>query len=183
MVHVQISQRIQFSGPGDFVLDVLATDYKLFLISVGATTVSYVILSSNGRQWERGTGTLAIGGGLSRDSVLENHLGTTAKVDFDLGQHSIQVDQAGGSAAITVKEATATVSAAVTALDFGAGFDVSESPAGEANIELDLSEVTAFTDATADIADHETRIDVLEAAGGGSSIGLLNAFKNNLTGI
>lgn len=46
----------------------------------------------------------------------------------------------GGS--LAVKEGGATVSSAVKTLDFGTGFDVSESPTGEANISLDLSEVT-----------------------------------------
>lgn len=57
------------------------------------------------------------------------------------------------SGALTIKESTATVSAAVTSIDFGAGFDVTELPAGEANIAIDLSEVTAFTDVLADVVD------------------------------
>lgn len=48
----------------------------------------------------------------------------------------------GGGGSITVQEADTTVDAAVTTLDFGSGFDVTSSPAGEANIALDLTEVT-----------------------------------------
>jgi len=45
-----------------------------------------------------------------------------------------------GSSSLTVKEGGTTVSSSVTALDFGAGFDVTESPAGEANVALDMTE-------------------------------------------
>jgi hypothetical protein len=44
------------------------------------------------------------------------------------------------SGALTVKEGGSTVSSAVTALDFGAGFDVTESPSGEANVFLNAAE-------------------------------------------
>lgn len=46
----------------------------------------------------------------------------------------------GGGGSIVVQEADTTVVAAATTLDFGAGFDITESPAGEANIALDLTE-------------------------------------------
>lgn len=47
---------------------------------------------------------------------------------------------AGSGSTIIVQEGDSTVLSAVDTLDFGAGFDVSESPAGEANIALDLTE-------------------------------------------
>jgi len=46
---------------------------------------------------------------------------------------------------LTVQEGDSTVSTAITTLDFGSGFDVTESPAGEANISLDLSEGSVGT--------------------------------------
>lgn len=48
----------------------------------------------------------------------------------------------GGGGAVAVKEAGTEITAAASAIDFGAGFDVTESPAGEANVSLDLSEVS-----------------------------------------
>lgn len=48
-----------------------------------------------------------------------------------------------GSATITVNEGGAQVSGAITTLDFGAGFDILESPAGKANITMDLTEYVA----------------------------------------
>jgi hypothetical protein len=46
----------------------------------------------------------------------------------------------GGASAIAVQEGDSTVVTTVSTLDFGAGFDVTESPAGEGNIALDLTE-------------------------------------------
>lgn len=58
-----------------------------------------------------------------------------AGTDIDLADTSSGV-------AIAVEEGDSVVEAALTVLDFGAGFDVGVSPAGEANIALDLSEIT-----------------------------------------
>jgi hypothetical protein len=65
----------------------------------------------------------------------------------------ITIASSGTGGSIVVQEADSTVAAAASTLDFGAGFDITESPAGEANIDLDLLEVTAFTDHS---ARHET---------------------------
>lgn len=46
----------------------------------------------------------------------------------------------GAGSSIIVQEGDSTVVAAATTLDFGTGFDISEAPAGEANVTLDLSE-------------------------------------------
>ena len=48
----------------------------------------------------------------------------------------------GGGSNIIVQEGDTTVVSTVTALDFRDGFDVTETPTGEANIALDLSEVS-----------------------------------------
>lgn len=47
--------------------------------------------------------------------------------------------------ALTVQEGDSTVVSAATTLDFGTGFDVTESPSGEANIALDLTETYVAT--------------------------------------
>lgn len=51
--------------------------------------------------------------------------------------------QTTGTSTITVQEGDSTVDASVSTLDFGAGFDVTSSPAGEANVTLDATEVVA----------------------------------------
>jgi hypothetical protein len=47
---------------------------------------------------------------------------------------------AAGGGSVAVEEADVQVVAAASVLDFGAGFDVTEGPSGEANIALDLTE-------------------------------------------
>ena len=49
----------------------------------------------------------------------------------------------GGGGALIVQENDVTKEAAATTLDFGTGFDVTSAPAGEANVVLDLSEISA----------------------------------------
>ncbi|MES2156029.1 MAG: hypothetical protein V4510_12925 [bacterium] len=56
------------------------------------------------------------------------------------------VGPAGPTGALTVQEEDATVDSAVATLDFGPGFDVTSSPATEANITLDDTEIP-ITDA------------------------------------
>jgi hypothetical protein len=51
-----------------------------------------------------------------------------------------EIGAAGGGGSVAVEEADVQVVAAASVLDFGAGFDVTESPSGEANIALDLTE-------------------------------------------
>lgn len=91
---MQFTQSIQFSGRADPVLDVISPDYKIFVLNHGTgVLVDYVILSETGAQWEVGAGELAVGGGLLRSTPSNNHLGTSAKVDFDVGRHVVTVDK------------------------------------------------------------------------------------------
>jgi hypothetical protein len=48
----------------------------------------------------------------------------------------------GGGGSLIIQEGDVTVSSSATTLDFGSGFDLTESPTGEVNIALDLSEVS-----------------------------------------
>lgn len=80
-----------------------------------------------------------------------------------------------GGGSLTVQEGDATVSAAVSTLDFGAGFDVTESPAGEANIALDLSEVAPV------VVNESTTARTLTAADNGKIIVCTNASPTTIT--
>lgn len=73
---------------------------------------------------------------------------------------------------IAVKEAGASVSSSITTLDFGAGFDVTESPAGEANITLDMTEAP-YDNTTSGLTatDVQAAIDELALGGGGGGGG------------
>ena len=87
------------------------------------------------------------------------------------------------SGALTVKESTATVSAAVTSIDFGAGFDVTELPAGEANVTLDMAEAPYDNGASGLAAtDIQSAIDEIAAAsGGGNSVTVTVNFGATFT--
>lgn len=71
----------------------------------------------------------------------------------------------GGGLTFTVKEAGVSVSTSIGTLDFGAGFDVTESPAGEANVSLDLAEMVLTGLSTASAADVSAADSVLSAIG------------------
>lgn len=62
---------------------------------------------------------------------------------------------AGGGGSLEVKEGDSSVISSATALDLGAGFDVTESPTGEANVTLDLTEkqVNLSTEVTGTLPD------------------------------
>lgn len=66
-------------------------------------------------------------------AVQEGFVGTLSEWLASLG---------GGGGTLTVQEADTTLSSAVTTLDFGAGFDLTQDPVGEVNITLDLTEYT-----------------------------------------
>ena len=50
-------------------------------------------------------------------------------------------DQTGAGATITVKENNTVISSSISTDDYGVGFDTTQSPTGEINISMDLSEV------------------------------------------
>jgi hypothetical protein len=70
-----------------------------------------------------------------------------------------------GTATITVKEGDALISSGVSALDFGAGFDAVENPAGEVQITLDLTEYNG---------------GALPITGGGTGATTQSGARNNL---
>ena len=69
----------------------------------------------------------------------------------------------GGAGTFVVEEADATVEAAATNIDFGPGFDVTSSPAGEANIVLDLTEkqVNLATEVTGNLGQANIGTDAI----------------------
>ncbi len=78
---------------------------------------------------------------LTQRSVL-NFTGAGVTCVDDAGSPETDCDIPGaGSATSTVEESDVSVSTVVTNFDFRSGFDIAESPSGEANIDLDLSEI------------------------------------------
>lgn len=91
------------------------------------------------------------------------------------GSQVLLDDGTWGTAAIPliVQEADSTVVASVAALDFGNGFDVTESPAGEANIVVDPSELK--------LDDFGTPDDNTDLNASSSRHGLLRKLSNVAT--
>lgn len=117
---MHFQQSITFSGGTDPILDVFPPDYKMFVLRVGTgVDIDYIILSETGLQWEIGVGQLAVGGAFTRDTVTENSLGTFVKVDFNLGRHTVIVQEqsAGGLSDGDYGDVTVSGSGTVLTLD------------------------------------------------------------------
>lgn len=76
------------------------------------------------------------------DTPLEGDVTLAAGTNVTLTQtgQEIEITASGGGAAVPVKEDNVQVVASMSVLDFGSGFDVVESPAGEVNVDLDFAE-------------------------------------------
>jgi hypothetical protein len=83
--------------------------------------------------------------------VKLNFTGAGASCTDDAGNAWTECDVAGGGAStFTTQEGDTTKDAATGTLDFGAGFTVISSPAGEANVTLDFSESAPAWDVIGD---------------------------------
>jgi len=92
--------------------------------------------------WLGSSGTLAVATAIGDcDDSGGNHL----NYDTTTNAFSCGTTGDGSGATIEVEEDNVSVDASVTNLDFGSGFDVTSSPAGEANVVFDITEV-ALTD-------------------------------------
>jgi hypothetical protein len=72
-------------------------------------------------------------------------LAKTSSTDYATGWTTPTSGGGGGSGTLSIQEEGTLVSAAAATLVFGNGFDLTESPAGTANIGLDLGEYTGNT--------------------------------------
>lgn len=106
-------------------------------------------------------------GGSGRTIDLRSNLTTTYDSLTSTWHFSATGGGGGGGSAIAVQEGDSTVAASIDSLDFQSGFDVSESPANEANVSIDLSEVVTgdltFTTNSANI--NSDTIGATELAG------------------
>lgn len=79
-------------GTGTVTLLGAALGFQTFAVIGNGNTTFYTIADQGGNNWEVGIGTYtASGTTLSRDTVLANSLGTTAKIDFTTGIQTVFV--------------------------------------------------------------------------------------------
>jgi hypothetical protein len=85
------------TGTGSFTLTGAQTGYQSFTAIGNGNTTYYTIQGKNPDgtltgEWEVGLGTWSTGNTLSRDTVLSNSLGTTAKIVFSAGAKDVFCD-------------------------------------------------------------------------------------------
>jgi len=85
------------TGTGSFTLTGAQTGYQSFSAIGNGNTTYYTIQGKNPDgtltgEWEVGIGTWSTGNTLSRDTVLSNSLGTTAKIAFSAGAKDVFCD-------------------------------------------------------------------------------------------
>lgn len=132
-------------GVGTVTLLGASTGYSSFSTIGNANTTYYCIADQSGNNWEVGIGTYTLSGTtLSRDTVLSNSLGTTAKINFSSGTQDVFVTYPSGrSVYADGTTLTATNSSVLPVANGGTG--LSSTPANGA---LDIGNGTGFTRTT-----------------------------------
>ena len=83
VVKDRIKETSTTAGTGTLTLAGAVSGFRTFSDIGNGNTTYYCIVDSNSGAWEVGIGTYTSSGTtLSRDTVLSNSLGTTAKIDF-----------------------------------------------------------------------------------------------------
>lgn len=110
-------------GTGTVTLLGASAGYSSFSSIGNANTTYYCISDQTGNNWEVGLGTYtASGTTLSRDTVLSNSLGTTAKIDFASGSQDVFVTYPAGKAIYEEPDGDTLINAGpITVLGPGTG--------------------------------------------------------------
>lgn len=118
VVKDRIRETSTTTGTGTITLAGAVTGFRSFADIGNGNTTFYTIALQGGSEWEVGIGTYTSSGTtLSRDTVLSNSLGTTAKINFSAGTKDVFVTYpagrtitggGGGIGALVVNETTVT---------------------------------------------------------------------------
>lgn len=101
-------------GIGTVTLLGAATGYVSFAVIGNGNTTYYCIADQGGNNWEVGIGTYTSSGTtLSRDTVLSNSAGTTAKINFSSGTQDVFVTYPSGRAVFNVGSGTTSDTGAI----------------------------------------------------------------------
>jgi hypothetical protein len=100
VVKDRVKETTTTTGNGTITLAGAVTGYQSFAAIGDGNTTYYTIAGQTGSEWEVGIGTYTSSGTtLSRDTVLSNSLGTTAKIVFSAGTKDVFVTYPAGKAA------------------------------------------------------------------------------------
>lgn len=92
VINDRVKESSTTSGTGTINLDGASQDFITFVAGVGTTNTTYYCISETGTDnFEVGIGTVtdATPDTLSRDTVISNNLGTTAKINFGTGDKEV----------------------------------------------------------------------------------------------
>lgn len=88
----RVKETTTTAGTGTVTLAGASTGYQSFAAIGNGNTTYYTIAGQTTSEWEVGIGTYtSVGTTLSRDTVLSNSLGTTAKINFSAGTKDVFV--------------------------------------------------------------------------------------------
>lgn len=88
----RVKETTTTAGTGTITLAGASTGYQSFAVIGNGNTTYYTIAGQTTSEWEVGIGTYTSAGTtLSRDTVLSNSLGTTAKINFSAGTKDVFV--------------------------------------------------------------------------------------------
>jgi hypothetical protein len=159
-------------GTGTVTLLGASTGYVSFSVIGNGNTTYYTIADQTGNNWEVGIGIYTSSGTtLTRDTVLSNSLGTTARIDFSSGTQDVFVTYPSGrSVYADGTTLTATNSSVLPVASGGTG--LTSTPANGA---LDIGNGTGFTRTTLtagsgiSITNGSGSISIASSGGGGFS--------------
>lgn len=103
VVKDRVKETCSSPGTGTVTLLGASTGYVSFSVIGNGNSTYYCISDVGGTNWEVGIGTYTSSGTtLSRDTVLSNSAGTTAKINFSTGTQDVFVTYPSERAAFTI---------------------------------------------------------------------------------
>ena len=120
VINDRVKETSTTTGTGTFDLAGASQDFVSFVSGVGNGNTTYYCITNTGTdEFEVSVGTVtdAATDTLSRDTVISNNLGTTAKIDFGIGEKEVFCTIPAKKAISPVMEATGYVVTHASTLD------------------------------------------------------------------
>lgn len=172
----RVKETTTTTGTGTVTLAGAVSGFQSFAVIGNANTTYYTIAGQGTSEWEVGLGTYTLSGTtLSRDTVLSNSLGTTAKINFSAGTKDVFVTYPAGKAIYDGGAFNGTVGATTPA----AGAFTTLSATGVTTVQAGSVTTPAITTS----GDTNTGIffpavDTIAFAEGGTEVGRFDSSSN-----